>query len=86
MMLRITISEKGQIVIPAELRKRYGLKKGDRLVIEDGNGCIVLRPLSKHPFAGLMGKYKSFPHEEKLTTALLKERAAEKDRELNEKR
>ncbi|MEW6276166.1 MAG: AbrB/MazE/SpoVT family DNA-binding domain-containing protein [Bacillota bacterium] len=82
-MLKIVLSEKGQIVIPVELRKRYGLKKGDRLVVEDRDGMIVLRPLSKHPFLDLRGKFKSPPGEEKLTAALLKERAKERAAERN---
>jgi len=78
-MLRITLSEKGQIVIPVKLRKRYGLKKGDQFIVEDRNGLFVLRPLPKHPFLALRGKFKSLPGEEKLTTTLLKERALERD-------
>lgn len=84
-MLKITLSEKGQIVIPVELRKRYGLKKGDKLVLEDRNGSIILRPLPKHPFVELRGKFKSLPSEEKLTTTLLKERALERNRGLHGK-
>jgi AbrB family looped-hinge helix DNA binding protein len=39
-------TEKGQIVIPAELRKKYGIKKGTRIQISEKNGYIVLNPLS----------------------------------------
>jgi AbrB family looped-hinge helix DNA binding protein len=39
-------TEKGQIVIPAELRKKYGIKKGTRIQISERNGYIVLNPLS----------------------------------------
>ncbi len=84
-MLKITLSEKGQIVIPVELRRRYGLKKGDKLVLEERNGSIILRPLPKHPFVELRGKFRSLPGEEKLTAALLKERAVERDSGLHGK-
>ncbi|KYH31411.1 AbrB/MazE/SpoVT family DNA-binding domain-containing protein [Neomoorella mulderi] len=80
-MYKITVSQKGQIVIPLEIRKNYGLKKGDQLAVEDNNGIITLRPLPKHPFLELRGKYKSSSPTDKLTTALIKERTAERSRE-----
>ena len=49
MIQKVTISEKGQIVIPNVLRKRYGLQKGDKLSVEEVDGAIVLRPLATHP-------------------------------------
>jgi len=39
-------TEKGQIVIPAALRKKYGIKKGTRIQIYEKNGDLVLNPLS----------------------------------------
>lgn len=80
-MYKITISQKGQIVIPQEIRKNYGLKKGDQLAVEDSNGVIILRPLPRHPLLKLRGKYKSSNPADKLTTTLIKERTAERSRE-----
>jgi AbrB family looped-hinge helix DNA binding protein len=79
-MLKVTLSEKGQISIPVSLRKRYDLKKGDKLIIEEADGAIVLRPFPQHPLLSLRGKCKSKGHE-KLTALLLKERALERERE-----
>jgi len=79
-MHRVTISEKGQISIPVSLRRRYGLKKGDRLVVEEADGAIVLRPLPRHPLLALRGRLKGAGNE-RLTDLLLKERAAERERE-----
>ena len=39
-------TEKGQTVIPAGLRKKYGIKKGTRIQILEKNGDIVLNPLT----------------------------------------
>jgi AbrB family looped-hinge helix DNA binding protein len=39
-----TASEKGQIVIPAEIRRRYGIRAGTRILVEDDGERIVLRP------------------------------------------
>ena len=46
-----TIGEKGQIVIPADIRETLGLKKGEKLMIigrQDGMGLI--RPSQMAPF------------------------------------
>ncbi len=79
-MHRVVISEKGQICIPASLRQRFGLQKGDRLVVEESDGAIVLRPLPRHPLLALRGKLK-VAGDEKLTDLLLQERAIDRERE-----
>ncbi len=79
-MKRVTLSEKGQISIPAAIRKEYGLKKGDKLMLEEIDGAIVLRPVPKHPLLSLRGKYKT-DKGEKLTESLLRERRAERERD-----
>ncbi len=38
------ISSKGQIVIPANLRKRYGLMEGTTVVFQEDRGRLVLEP------------------------------------------
>lgn len=38
------ISSKGQIVIPANLRKRYGLNEGTTVVFQEDRGRLVLEP------------------------------------------
>jgi len=46
----VTVSPKFQIVIPKELRERYGLRPGQKLVLLDLFGSIRLsipRPLSE---------------------------------------
>jgi AbrB family looped-hinge helix DNA binding protein len=40
----ITMSGKGQIVIPARVRKRFGLKKGAKLIIDVEDMDIKLTP------------------------------------------
>jgi AbrB family looped-hinge helix DNA binding protein len=41
----VTLSSKGQIVIPSKVRKKYSLKKGDSLVIVEEKDAIRLQPL-----------------------------------------
>ena len=39
-----TVTVKGQVVIPAKLRKKVGLKKGTRVYMEERNGDIIIHP------------------------------------------
>ena len=50
-----TLSEKGRVVIPQELRERYGLKKGDRVHVIDYGGVISIVPASETPIKNAMG-------------------------------
>jgi AbrB family looped-hinge helix DNA binding protein len=44
-MATATLTSKGQITIPIEVRKKLGLKTGDRIgFIENENGEFVLKP------------------------------------------
>lgn len=40
----ITISAKGQVIIPARIRKIFGLRKGDKLKVEIRNRSINMIP------------------------------------------
>jgi AbrB family looped-hinge helix DNA binding protein len=52
------LSSKGQIVIPAEFRERYGLAAGTRVAIEAQGDCIVLRPITEAFIESLRGCLK----------------------------
>jgi AbrB family looped-hinge helix DNA binding protein len=41
----VTLSSKGQIVIPSKVRKKYSLKEGDSLVVVEDEDSIRLQPL-----------------------------------------
>ena len=41
----VTLSSKGQVVIPAKVRKKFSLKEGDSLMIVEEKDAICLRPL-----------------------------------------
>lgn len=44
----VRVSSKGQIVIPAPLRRRLGIKTGQRLVVRAGRGeGVVLEPAER---------------------------------------
>ncbi len=46
-MQKIRMSRKGQVVIPAEIRKKYKLKEGEMLFLEEEEGTIKLMPKTK---------------------------------------
>ena len=57
-MSAVTVSEKGQIVIPAELRRRLGIGAGTRLevVAEAGGFRVIVEPQRKgRNAAGCLG-------------------------------
>ena len=42
----VTVSEKGQIVIPARAREEYGVERGTRLIVlgrKDGAGIVLIK-------------------------------------------
>lgn len=43
-MLSVKVSSKHQIAVPSEVRRRLGIKAGDRLEVEVQGDVIVLRP------------------------------------------
>jgi len=45
----ILVSERGQITLPQEIRKRLGIKPGTALVAEEEGGKVVLRPAAVTP-------------------------------------
>ena len=40
----LIVSERGQITLPASIRKRYGIKGGSALIIEERNNELLLKP------------------------------------------
>ena len=40
----LVVSNRGQITLPASLRKRFGIKSGDVVILEDRGDEIVLKP------------------------------------------
>jgi AbrB family looped-hinge helix DNA binding protein len=64
---------KGQVVIPAELRKKYKIKKGSKVNIYEGEGnVIIIKPLPEDPIEASRGMLKG-------KTSIL--RALQKDRQ-----
>lgn len=76
-MATSTLSEKGWVVIPQELRDRYGLKKGDKVHVIDYGGVISIVPASEDPIKDARGMLKG---KTSLTKELLKSRRRDAER------
>ncbi len=75
--MALTISNKGWVVIPAELRKKYNLLPGTEVVIVDYGGVLSIIPALKNPIKQGRGLLKGLPS---LTQDLQKERTKERSR------
>ena len=73
--METTLTERGQTVIPAEIRKRYKLKKGTKLVWLDNGKTITVIPIPDDPLKALRGSGKG----ERLSAKLLEERSKERE-------
>jgi AbrB family looped-hinge helix DNA binding protein len=73
----LTISNKGWVVIPAELRKKYSLEPGSEVNLVDYGGVLAIVPAMKNPIKEAAGMLKGGTS---LTQALLAERQKERKR------
>jgi len=57
-----TFTSKGQLVIPAELRRKHGIEAGTRVkILEDQFGRIVLQPITEDYIDQVMGSLAEGP-------------------------
>jgi AbrB family looped-hinge helix DNA binding protein len=49
---------KGQVVIPAELRRKYGITAGTRFQVSDDGERIILKPITPEFVRSLRGSLK----------------------------
>jgi len=59
MRKEVIVTRKGQITIPVELRRKYDIKEGSLILIEDTGEGILLKPIPRfEDLAGVdKGKY-----------------------------
>jgi AbrB family looped-hinge helix DNA binding protein len=74
-----TVSSKGQIVIPVELRRKYKIRGGTRLSVNDRDGSILLTP---NPYDALLALRGCLSHvEEDVEAWWIEEKRKERERE-----
>ncbi len=75
----VTISSKGQLVIPKRIREVLGIKPGQKILLKVVEGHAEIEPLPADPIEHLCGIFKDHPVS--LTAELLKDREEDKRRE-----
>lgn len=78
--MTVTVSTKGQMVIPAEIRKKYNIQPQTKIEIIDKGKELVIIPLPKEPFRDSRGILKGVS-----TSDLIKFRREERRREHQER-
>ena len=76
-----TVSPKGQVVIPADLREKYGLDQGTRATWTEEEGRLVLTPMTALRIKEIRGFLKPRPGEPSMFDELFAERERERKRE-----
>jgi AbrB family looped-hinge helix DNA binding protein len=69
---------KGQVVIPAPLRHKLGIKKGTKFLVYEDNGKIVLEPVD---FRQIMRSLRGILKGTNALQELMEERALDRERE-----
>jgi AbrB family looped-hinge helix DNA binding protein len=77
----VTVSKKGWVVIPKEIRQKYGIQPGDKIYIFDAGGRIALMKAHEDPIAFGRGFLKGGPS---LAMEMVKEHREEVEREERE--
>jgi AbrB family looped-hinge helix DNA binding protein len=49
------VTVKGQVVVPANIRRKFGIKKGTKIAFIEQNGKLLIQPLDKNYFESLAG-------------------------------
>lgn len=70
-------TSKGQIVIPSEVRRKFGIKAGTRIqvIVNDSTHEIILKPITREYVHSVRGKLKG----KGLLKALMADRKKERE-------
>jgi AbrB family looped-hinge helix DNA binding protein len=49
---------KGQLLIPKRIRNKYGIKSGVKVIFEDTDNGVIIRPMNEAYFESFAGKFK----------------------------
>jgi AbrB family looped-hinge helix DNA binding protein len=75
--MKTHVSAKGQVVIPATLRRKYGIKSGTIIIVTDVGDEIVLKPVTERHIRNLQDLLKG----KAVLKVLLDERRKDKEKE-----
>ena len=72
------VTTKGQLVIPARIRRKLGIKPGTKVCFVERGGNILFQPVTKEYIRSVCGMLKSTAS---VTEELLSERKKDRERE-----
>lgn len=75
------VTSKGQLVVPSEIRRRFGIKPGTRINFVEEGDRIIFQPVTREYIDSFCGVFKQKPGEKSVVQELLEERRAEKAKE-----
>ena len=73
--MKTTVTAKGQITIPAELRRKYGIEPGTKISISDDSTSITLTPVTENLIKQMRGSLKG----KSVLESLMQDRLAESE-------
>ncbi len=53
------LTTKGQLLIPKRIRNKYGIKSGVKVIFEETENGVVIRPMNEEYFNSFRGIFKS---------------------------
>jgi len=71
-MYTITVTQKGQVVIPSKIRKKLHIKKGTKLFVNEEQNKIIMTPADTSYISRMKGMIKC---DESVSEFILRERA-----------
>lgn len=71
-----TVTTKGQLVIPAKLRRKYSIRKGTQVAFLEDQGRLILQPITAEFIRSLRG---SLQGGSSALAALLEDRKRERE-------
>lgn len=79
--MRVRASTKGQVVIPAPIRRKFGIRKGTLIDVVEDETRIVLRPQSREALERLLDKLQGKYKGSGLLKGLKEQRARDREKE-----
>lgn len=77
-MTTTVVTTKGQIVIPSKIRRKFNIKRGTKLYIEEKGEELIIKPVTLAYFERIAGVLQT---KGRLSKTLLEERSKDKERE-----
>jgi AbrB family looped-hinge helix DNA binding protein len=68
-----TVTSKGQVTIPQDIREAIGLKSGDKLIFIEREGQIIMKPKIKNPVQRLRELRREIKFTEKQIDQMIRE-------------